>query len=153
LSSRKQKWPELIATERHKDGGLDAYAPASLADDRKGKGVAASLTAKLKKVKGDAQTAKQNYADLEILLFVTPHKVFAPTATKWADEVGKACGLELHVMSREDIVTSLMLPENAPLCGWLSGITVRIEPDEAAFSKGFARRWPRKRSCGVGGSA
>jgi hypothetical protein len=42
----KQKWPELIATERHKDGGLDAYVPASLADGRKGKGVAASLTAK-----------------------------------------------------------------------------------------------------------
>lgn len=70
----KQKWPELIATERHKDGGLDAYAPKSLADGRKGKGVAASLTAKLKKIKGDAETAKQNYADLEILLFVTPHK-------------------------------------------------------------------------------
>ena len=33
-------------------------------------------------------------------------------------------------MSREDIVTSLMLPENAP-CGWLPGILVRIEPDEA----------------------
>jgi NACHT conflict system protein len=127
----KQKWPELIATERHKDGGLDAYAPASLADGRKGKGVAASLTAKLKKVKGDAQTAKQNYADLEILLFVTPHKVFSPTATKWAEEVGKACGLGLHVMSREDIVTSLMLPQNAALCGWLPGITVPIEPDEA----------------------
>ncbi len=127
----KQKWPELIATERHKDGGLDAYAPASLADGRKGKGVAASLTATLTKVQGDAQTAKQNYTDLEILLFVTPHKVPVPTTTKWAEEVAKACGPELYVLSREEIVTSLMLPQNAPLCGWLPGITVPIEPNEA----------------------
>ena len=31
----KQKWPDLIASEWHNDGGLDAYAPASLADGKK----------------------------------------------------------------------------------------------------------------------
>ena len=43
----KQKWPDLIASERHKDGGLDARAPASIADGKKGKGVASSITAGL----------------------------------------------------------------------------------------------------------
>jgi hypothetical protein len=127
----KQKWPELIATEWHKDSGLDAYAPASLADGRKGKGVAASLTAKLSKVKGDAETAKQNYSDLEILIFATPHKVPVPTAKKWAEGVQKACQVELHVMSREDVVTSMMLPQNASLCRRLPGLTVPVEQDEA----------------------
>ena len=40
----KKRWPELIARQRKKDFGLDAYAPASLAPDRLGKGLAASIT-------------------------------------------------------------------------------------------------------------
>jgi hypothetical protein len=35
----KQKWTDLIASEWHNDGGLDAYAPASLAEGKKAKGV------------------------------------------------------------------------------------------------------------------
>jgi hypothetical protein len=35
----KQKWPDLIASEWHNDGGLDAYAPASLAEEKKPKGL------------------------------------------------------------------------------------------------------------------
>lgn len=40
----KQRWPELIARQRKKDFGLDAYAPASLAPEKIGKGLAASIT-------------------------------------------------------------------------------------------------------------
>jgi hypothetical protein len=40
----KQKWPDLIACERHDDLGLDAYATASLATDGIGKGLASSIT-------------------------------------------------------------------------------------------------------------
>jgi hypothetical protein len=127
----KQKWPDLIASEWHNDGGLDAYAPASLADGKKSKGVASSITGTLGKVKNDAKTAKENYKDLEVLIFVTPHKVTATTANSWADEVRKAYGLELYVMSREEIITSLMLPSNAPLCGTLPEITVPVEKDDA----------------------
>jgi hypothetical protein len=58
-----KQWPELIATERQKDGGVDACVPATLTDGRM-----------LTKINGDAQTAKQNCGDLESLLFVTPHK-------------------------------------------------------------------------------
>ena len=127
----KQKWPGLIASEWHNDGGLDAYAPPSLTDERKGRGVASSLTATLGKVKGDAQTAKENYEDLEILVFVTPRKITASTAKDWAQEVRAACGVELYVVSREDIITSLMLPENASLCGTLPGITAPVESNHA----------------------
>jgi hypothetical protein len=123
----KQKWPDLIASEWHNDGGLDAFAPASLADGKKAKGVASSITGTLSKVKGDAKTAKENYKDLDFLIFVTPRKITASTAKSWADEVRKAHGLELYVMSREDIITSLMLPSNTPLCGTLPGITVPVE--------------------------
>jgi hypothetical protein len=127
----KQKWPDLIASEWHNDGGLDAYAPASLTDGKKAKGVASSITSTLSKVKRDAETAKKNYKDLEVLIFLTPHKVTATTANSWADEVRKAYGLELHVMSREDIITSLILPTNAALCGTLPGITVPVEKNDA----------------------
>ena len=40
----KQRWPELIAHQRKKDFGLDAYAPASLTPENFGKGLAASIT-------------------------------------------------------------------------------------------------------------
>jgi hypothetical protein len=55
----KQKWPDLIASEWHNDGGLDAYAPASLAEGNKAKGVASSITGTLGKIKGDAKRAKE----------------------------------------------------------------------------------------------
>ena len=37
----KKRWPELIARQRKKDLGLDAYAPSSLTPERIGKGLAA----------------------------------------------------------------------------------------------------------------
>ena len=39
----KKRWPELIARQRKKDLGLDAYAPASLTPEKIGKGLAASI--------------------------------------------------------------------------------------------------------------
>lgn len=129
----KQKWPDLIATERHKDGGLDARAPASVADSKKAKGLASSITGTLDKVKKDAAAAKQNYPDVEILIFVTPHKVTVSTAKDWAKKIQKEFGHELIVISREDIITSLMLPSNVALCGTLPGIHVPIKQDDAAL--------------------
>src|ERR1700674_2895110 len=68
----KPKWPDLIASERHKDGGLDAYAAASVAADRKDKGLASSITGTITKIKQDATSIKQNFPDVEILIFATP---------------------------------------------------------------------------------
>jgi hypothetical protein len=129
----KQKSPDLIASEWHNDGGLDAYAPASLADGKKAKGLASSITGTIDKVKKDAARAKENYPAIEILIFATPQKITASTAKDWAERIHNKFGLELHVISREDIITSLMLPSNAAVCGTLLGIQVPIEQDEAAL--------------------
>ena len=64
----KKRWPELIARQRKKDLGLDAYAPASLTPEKIGKGLAASITPTLKKISGDASTAKENFPDLTMMV-------------------------------------------------------------------------------------
>jgi hypothetical protein len=76
---------------------------------------------------------KENYKDLEVLIFVTPQKITALTAKDWAEEVRKKVDLQLYVMSREDIISSLTLPSNAALCGTLPGIRTPIEQDDAAL--------------------
>jgi hypothetical protein len=127
----KQKWPDLIASERHRDGGLDAYAPASVAEDKKAKGVASSITGTITKIKDDATNIKKNFPDVEILIFATPRKVTNPTIQGWAGEIRTEFGYELVVMTREDIITSLVMPSNAPLCRTLLAINVPGEATEA----------------------
>src|SRR6202161_4148012 len=83
----KQRCPELIASERRSDGGLDAYAPASLSQDRKAKGLACSNTATVTKIKGDAAEAKKHFPDIQILIFATPRKVTNSIIEGWAEEV------------------------------------------------------------------
>ncbi len=134
----KLRWPDLFASEWHKDGGLDARAPASVALGKKEKGVASSITGPaldkiLKKIRDDATEAKKNFPGTEILIFVTPHKVTATTNKRWAETIGKEFNLELVVMSREDIITSLVLPANVALCGTLLGIHVPLEQDDAEY--------------------
>lgn len=123
----KQRWPELIACERKWDRGLDAHAPATLSKDGIGKGLACSLTATLENVKSDAEKTKKNFDDVQVFIFATPESVTRHTANSWAQEIRKNFGYQLVVMPREDIITSLMLPSNAPLCQTILGIPVVIE--------------------------
>ncbi len=111
----KKRWPELIARQRKKDFGLDAYAPASLTPEKIGKGLAASITPTLKKISGDAETAKENFPDLKTLLFVTSTKVGNTDRKRWEEVIQKDHGLELHILEREEIITLMMLPENTSL--------------------------------------
>jgi hypothetical protein len=127
----RQRWPELIACERKKDLGLDAYASASLAPDKIGKGLASSITGELKKISSDAGTAKRNFNDLSALIFVTAGKVGNKKRVDWAGEIRKTHGLDLHIISREDVITSLMLPANASLCASFLGIAIEVEPGQA----------------------
>jgi hypothetical protein len=124
----KQKWPDLIASERKKDLGLDAHAPALLARGDKGRGLACSLTATLEKIKDDVEKIRRDADDVKVLVFATPRSVTKYTAIKWADAVREKYGIELIVIPREDIITDLMVPSNASICRTHLGIPVAVEP-------------------------
>jgi hypothetical protein len=127
----KKRWPELIARQRKKDLGLDAYAPASLTPEKIGKGLAASITPTLKKISDDAKTAKENFPDLKTLLFVTSAKVGNADQKQWKDAIHKDHGLELHIIEREEIITLMMMPENASLRASFLHIEIDAEPPVA----------------------
>jgi hypothetical protein len=127
----KLKWPQLIARERKKDLGLDAYMPSSLAQDGIGKGLACSLTATLGKINNDIDSFRETYKDIQVLVFYTPAKVTSQTAEKWVSAVYDKYKLKLVTVSREDVITDLMVPSNASICRSHLGIQVTIEPSIA----------------------
>ena len=136
----KLRWPELIACERKKDLGLDAHAPASASPLHVGMGLSSSITPELEKILADAKRAKPHFADLQVLVFVTSGKVTNITAEKWRAEIKKEYGWDLIVMSREDIITTLQIPENVSLCAEHLGITVAAPepPVEALIQNALA---------------
>src|ERR1700722_5812897 len=71
----KQKWPQLVACERNRDGGLDAHASGELDPKGTGVGLACSITATLGKVTDDAEKVKKNYPDVKVLIFATAKEV------------------------------------------------------------------------------
>ena len=123
----KQRWPELIAHQRKKDFGLDAYAPASETPEGIGKGLAASITPSRSKIRGDAKAAKENFPDLEKLLFVTPRQVGNTDRRRWGEEIHEEYDIELLIVEREEIITVLLMPENASLCA--SCLYLPVESD------------------------
>ena len=127
----KKRWPELIAHPRKKDLGLDASAPASLTPEKIGKGLAASITPKLSKISDDARKAKKNFPDLKILLFVTVARVGNADRKKWEKAIQKDHGLELHIIEREEIITLMMMPENASLRASFLQLDIDSEPQLA----------------------
>lgn len=124
----KKRWPEIIARQRKKDFGLDAYAPASLTPEKIGKGLAASITPTLKKISEDAKTAKENFPDLKTLLFVTPAKVGNADRKRWEEAIQNGHGLELNIIEREEIITLMMMPENASLRASFLHLDTDAEP-------------------------
>jgi len=129
----KQKWRQLVACERKWDNGLDAYATGELNADGKGVGLACSLTATLEKIAGDAETAKQHFSDLRVLIFATAAKVTNHRAEQWVEEFRERFALELIVVSREDLVTSLLDPGNADILRAQLGIPVSLAPEVEAI--------------------
>ena len=127
----KKRWPDLIARQRKKDLGLDAYAPSSLTPEKIGKGLAASITPTLKKISADAKTAKDNFPDLRTLLFVTSAKVGNADRKRWEEAVQTDHGLELHIIEREEIITLMMMPENASLRASFLHLDIDAEPQVA----------------------
>ena len=78
----KLRWPDLVACERKKDLGLDAYASAAASALGKGMGLSCSITAALDKITSDAKRAKPHFSDLKVLVFATSGKVTNLTAEK-----------------------------------------------------------------------
>ncbi|MNX45348.1 hypothetical protein D3C86_758580 [compost metagenome] len=127
----KKRWPELIARQRKKDFGLDAYAPASLTPEKIGKGLAASITPTLKKISDDAKTAKTHFPDLGALLFVTSAKIGNADRKRWEETIHSDYGVELYVIEREEIITLMILPENASLRASFLHLEIEVEPQIA----------------------
>lgn len=147
----KIRWPELIACERHKDQGLEAYASPASSRDGRGKGVASSTTPKVSKISSDAKTAKEHYDGLSLLIFVTPGKVTKKSEESWRNEIRERHDLDLVIISREDIITTLQLPQHAAICRThlkiaatdersISDLAENVRTPVAAVIAGEARR-------------
>jgi predicted NACHT family NTPase len=65
---------------------------------------------------------------LKALIFSTPRKVTETTKEKWAATIRRNYSIELIVVSREDIITDLMRPDNASICGSMLGISIAHKP-------------------------
>lgn len=128
----KQKWRELVAAERKKDLGLDAYVTSRQASDGIGRGLACSITADYDKIASDATKVRNNFGEqIQHLVFATSSKVGAKDKLEWGNDIRKHFGLELIIMGREEIVTSLSDPTNLALCRTYLGLDLEIEPSAA----------------------
>jgi hypothetical protein len=130
----KKRWPDLIACERKKDMGADAIAKAPFAAEGVGKILACSTTAKLEKIRSDAEKVKATFKGITKMIFATPSPVTNEVGEQWVEEIKKEFGFDLAIMSREDIITSLMAPENAALLKSHLGLHVDIEPTLAELT-------------------
>ena len=123
----KNKCRELKASEPRSDLGLDAYAPGELFENGLGRGVACSNTATLTKIREDIEEAQKHFTDLKVLFFATPRPVSEKKAKGWREKVRKDYGITLIVISREEVISELLKPENASLCSSILRIPTTIE--------------------------
>ena len=147
----KQRWRQLVANPRKKDLGLDAYAPASETPERIGRGLAASITPTLTKISTDVETAKGNYPDLGKLLFVTPAHIGKAKQKAWEETIRNNHGVELIIIEREEIITLMMMPDNASLSARFFHQDIDSEPGTADLiertrraAAAVATTWARK---------
>ncbi len=136
----KHKWPFVVATEIHLDGGEDALTHPFLTQDGKRFDIACSLTPDYGKIKGDANRIKSRGVQLDLLVFYTPRKVSnVPTVEDWQRDFRREYGWELFIVSREDIIQDLLKPENQWMCREFLGLTVPSEPSVADIARRAAQ--------------
>jgi len=130
----KKRWADLVACTRKKDLGLDAYASAAASTLGKGMGLCCSISGTLQKLQKDAKRAAGHFEDLSVLVYATSNDVTNLTAEPWKKEIKDTYGWELIMMPREDIITTLELPEYAGICKQHLGIAVaELEPTVEAL--------------------
>ena len=66
-----------------------------------------------------------------MLLFVTSAKVGNADRKQWEEAIQKDHGLELHIIEREEIITLMMMPENASLRASFLHLDIDAEPQVA----------------------
>ncbi len=145
----QQKWPQLVACERKKDGGLDAHADGASQRDGKGIGLACSIRASFKKLSDDAEQVKRHHPDVQLLIFSTAEKVSEYEKELWSRKILEKFGLQLVVVSREEFISWLRAPAQSEICREL-GIAPAMGQDlEPAFERAqkaaqeIARDWDR----------
>jgi hypothetical protein len=148
----KRRWPEMVASERKGDLGLDAHVFRESAKDGVGRGLVCSITTIYDKIAADAKKVSEHFGDqIQQLVFITSGKVGNPKKIEWADRMQKEFGYGLEIISREDIVSSLSDPENLALCRTYLGLDVEIEAAAAevvenirAASQNELENWSRR---------
>lgn len=125
----RRRWPNLIATETKKDGGEDAIYIGSQELDEGTPGIAVSMTNTLVKVRNDARAIVISGIKIGFLVFYTPKKVTNTTAKAWAKKVREEFDHGLIVISREEIIQSLIEPDNAFICESILGLEVSRSQD------------------------
>jgi len=124
----KQRWPELVASEWRHDLGLDAYVTRSQATDGIGRGLACSITPEYNKISFDATKAMKILGgQIQNLIFITSGKVSNAKKIEWGKRLHAEFGLELQVISREEIIASLTDPANVALCRTYLSINVEVD--------------------------
>lgn len=126
ISLAQKRWPELIATEIHKDVGEDAVGYAYLTNDGKRFRVQSSITAEYSKLKRDMEKISTGGTRLDFFVFYTSIKVSNEKVKKWQEKFRQQYSTELIVISREHIIHKLIEPENQWMCGAFLGL--QVEP-------------------------
>jgi hypothetical protein len=135
----RQAWPEIVCSEPGKDLGVDARIPTSLAADGVGRAFACSITPTYAKILADARKIRGNYPSLKVMIFATPAGVTNQRAEGWIQELHKELGLELVILSREDLLSRLLEPASAPARQLLLGFAASRTPEFADLCAEVAR--------------
>lgn len=131
LQLARQTWPEIVCSEPEKDLGADARVPKGLAADGVGRAFACSITPTYAKILADARKIRANYPNLKLMVFATPESVTNQRSEGWIQKLQNEVGLELVVLSREDLLSRLLEPASAPAQQLLLGIAVSRTPEFA----------------------
>lgn len=134
ISLAKQRWPEMIAPEIFSDGGEDAFIPICFKSNGKHLSVGCSITDKYTKIRDDVETIKKRGKSLDVFVFYTPKKINnREWADKWAPKIKKYFGCDLILITREDIIQELLIPDNHWMCKVFLGLDVPDAQDIQAI--------------------
>ncbi len=130
ISLAKLRWPEIIATTPHNDGGEDAFMPYYFESNGKHLSVACSITATYDKIKSDAQKIIDRGKSLDILVFYTPEsKSNRKLCDDWGKKLKQELGCDLLPIPREEIIHTLLEQDDHWRCREFLSLNVPHTPD------------------------